>query len=168
MPSGVYPKTPEHLEKLRAAAALRRGASNPTWKGGRIDVDSSPYVQTYAGPSRYDAEHRVVAERVLGRPLPEGAVVHHVNGNGRDNRPANLVICQDGGYHRLLHARKRVYDLGGNPNTEAWCSACKRLVELSEFLRRRRRGTTRTDRDSRCRTCKNIERNAYRSRRNAA
>lgn len=55
----------------------------------------------------YVYEHVVVAERALGRPLPAGAEVHHINENTADNRPANLVICPDHAYHALLHRRMR-------------------------------------------------------------
>lgn len=51
--------------------------------------------------------HIVAAEKALGRPLPPGVEVHHVNRNTRDNRPGNLVICQDRKYHHLLHVRQR-------------------------------------------------------------
>lgn len=56
---------------------------------------------------RTRSAHQRVAERALGKPLPAGAEIHHVNGDPKDNRPANLVICQDAAYHDLLHARAR-------------------------------------------------------------
>lgn len=59
----------------------------------------------YAHGRRLIFEHVAVAELALGRRLPDGAVVHHVNGDKGDNRPSNLVVCQDQTYHQLLHRR---------------------------------------------------------------
>ena len=59
----------------------------------------------YRGLDGRRLEHRAVAERVLGKPLPPGAEIHHVNESKLDNRPENLVICQDHAYHALLHSR---------------------------------------------------------------
>lgn len=50
-------------------------------------------------------EHRAVAEQMLGRPLLPEEVVHHINGNKRDNRPENLFIFPSQSAHTRWHAR---------------------------------------------------------------
>ena len=37
-------------------------------------------------------EHRVIAEEMLGRPLKSYGVVHHIDGNKRNNDPRNLKV----------------------------------------------------------------------------
>jgi hypothetical protein len=56
---------------------------------------------------RRDYEHRLLAAKALGKPLPPGACVHHANGVPYDNAPGNLVLCPDAEYHRLLHERMK-------------------------------------------------------------
>lgn len=59
-------------------------------------------------------EHILLAEKALGKPLPKGAIVHHMNRNGQDNHtPFNLIICPDTAYHQLLHQRANM--LGYSP-----------------------------------------------------
>lgn len=89
-------------------------------------------------------EHIVVAETVLGKRLPLGAEVHHVDGTRRNNAPANLVICQSHAYHGLLHVRARVVRAGGNPNTDRICSRCHCVRPAFAFFANERR----------CRECK--------------
>jgi hypothetical protein len=48
--------------------------------------------------------HILLMEEILGQPLKENEVVHHINGDKRDNRPENLQIL-DRGEHTALHKR---------------------------------------------------------------
>jgi len=52
-------------------------------------------------------QHVLVAEKALGKSLPKGAVVHHVDEDKQNNDPRNLVICPNQAYHNLLHKRIR-------------------------------------------------------------
>ena len=81
---------------------------------GHIDQDGYRMMRVEGG--RRVAAHILVAEAALGRRLPAGAQVHHVNGQRDDNRGENLVICPDGAYHALLHRRERALDACGNAN----------------------------------------------------
>lgn len=110
-------------------------------------------------------EHVLIAERALGRYLPEGAEVHHADENKRNNANRNLVICQDKAYHKLLHARARVVAAGGDPNTQAVCGACRQPKPFSAFYRMADNASTGVN--GRCKECHRLLRKP-RARRMAA
>lgn len=69
-------------------------------------------------------EHLVIAEGVLSRPLPAKAEVHHANGDNSDNRPSNLVVCENHAYHFLLHVRAAAVAAGVPANWRR-CPFCQ-------------------------------------------
>ena len=82
--------------------------------------------------------HVEMAERALGKPLPPGVEVHHVNGIKHDNRPENLVICPDHAYHFLLHARQRAMDACGDPSFRK-CEICGEWGNPDQMYQRKKK-----------------------------
>lgn len=50
-------------------------------------------------------QHRVVAEKMLGRKLKRGEVVHHIDHNKKNNDPSNLQVMTQG-EHCRVHFKK--------------------------------------------------------------
>lgn len=48
-------------------------------------------------------EHRIVAEQTLGRALEPGEIVHHVDGDKRNNAPENLMVFPSQSEHMKWH-----------------------------------------------------------------
>lgn len=89
-------KSEEHLENIRQN--IPKGEDHYNWQGGFKIQDGYKRILTDDG---YVAEHRIIAEKALGRPLKDGEVVHHISGDRLDNRNANLLICTNS-YHSWL------------------------------------------------------------------
>lgn len=112
-----------------------RGATHSQWKGGRkrdrgVSAGDAAYIEVHqphhprARSRNYVKEHILVVERVLGGFLPVKARVHHVNEVRSDNAQGNLIICENEGYHRLLHQRAEAYRVTGNAGARR-CARCQ-------------------------------------------
>jgi hypothetical protein len=95
--------------------------------------------------------HVAIAERAIGKVLPRGVEIHHVDGNGKNNAHRNLVVCPDKAYHKLLHVRQRILAVGGNPNTQKLCGRCRTPRALDDFSLSRSNKST--GRGNICRDC---------------
>lgn len=89
--------------RKRGAAS---GTENHQYKGGK-GVTKDGYV-TIRGKQNPPMEHRVIAEKALGKKLPKGVIVHHVDTDRANNANTNLVICTSA-YHAELHERMRLH-----------------------------------------------------------
>lgn len=78
------------------------------------------------GVKKFD--HVRIAEEVLGRPLPPGAVVHHMDGDRLNNTKSNLAILPSRAYHNMIHARMRSMDATGRPDMRK-CTYCGKWDE---------------------------------------
>jgi hypothetical protein len=81
-------KSPEGL--LRAANIGRASAS----RRGDMMRDRGG-LRTYRKRDGQH-EHRIIAAQTLGRPLQKGEIVHHIDGNKRNNLPENLSVMTQG------------------------------------------------------------------------
>ena len=94
---GINPKTgyrqPFHQRKYCEVHRPLIHAENgrrARWRPDRYE-DRDGYVLIMTEQGRR-AEHRVIMEAALGRPLRKGESVHHRNGVRNDNRPENLEL----------------------------------------------------------------------------
>lgn len=111
-----------------AAARVRRPlARQHNGKPARLNDQGYVMVWEPEHPNRahkgWQPEHRLIAERTLGRFLDSSEHVHHVNGVKDDNRPENLAVM-DATEHRALSLS----------DYHAWLRG--ELAELAEYRRR--------------------------------
>lgn len=102
---------------------------NHNWRGGRVKTEHG-YILLRVGMEHhlsdcrgYAYEHRVMAERKIGRRLKEEEQVHHINGKKDDNRIENLEVYGSTAEHRVVHRKNQENNLRlpGEPNPVVSC-----------------------------------------------
>jgi len=112
------------INKLGKPARFKNhhNSNNPEthahWKGGRI-INSQGYVLIYKPKhpfctrDGYVREHRLVMEEHIGRYLEPNEIVHHKNGNIKDNRIENLELYKTNSSHfKNCHINQKRNRLG--------------------------------------------------------
>lgn len=104
----------KNKKELQLASAKIRNAKNEAKFAGTKLIDECGYVQVYVGlGTSYSGvygsrlrEHLKVMQDHLGHPLEKGEVVHHINGDKKDNDLDNLVLMtvQE---HNACHAETK-------------------------------------------------------------
>lgn len=72
------------------------------WDEASYVTDDAGYLYLYAKGHPRRALHQLLWERFHQRSIPKGAVIHHVDGNPRNNSFGNL-LCLPRAMHRELH-----------------------------------------------------------------
>lgn len=106
---------------LKFKRRFQKFCSRECYQKAERTITLDGYVLVYAPdePGAYKSgqirEHRLIMQRILGRPLAPGETIHHINGIRDDNRPENLqlrsgnhgkgkvAVCLDCGSHNIGH-----------------------------------------------------------------
>lgn len=105
----------------RELLSKKGGDKHPMWNGGKIQsvqgyikVHDREHPSTKGKRKKYVSEHVLVMEKMLGRYLRPGEVVHHCNGDKTDNRPFNLRLFKTTADHTIFHnTHKDYFQQGG-------------------------------------------------------
>lgn len=113
--------------------SVKDAVENPLKGKHRKVLHPDGYIYSCGKRTDRGREHVLVAERALGKKLPKGAVVHHIDENRSNNHPSNLCIFPSRAYHALIHARMNALAVSGNANHRK-CVYCKTYDDIKNLV----------------------------------
>lgn len=78
-----------------------KGEMAHNWKGG-THTRKDGYVRI-----NIEGKRHLLHRYIMGKIVPDGSVVHHLDGNPSNNSPDNLVLLSSQSEHASLHAKQR-------------------------------------------------------------
>lgn len=93
-----------------------KGKDHHRFKGESYDAGGG-YLRIYdvTSKSKFNSLHRIAMEKKLGRKLLRKEVVHHINGDKKDNRLENLELMTIG-EHTKHHSEEMLRKRWNNPS----------------------------------------------------
>jgi len=109
----------EHLRRM-GILRTKQEAQRVRYSGQphkRLEDNGHGYAEIFmpehpnARANGYLLEHRYIMSHLLGRPLQDDEVVHHINGDPKDNRIGNLRLMRHGQHSSLMASPESDEDL---------------------------------------------------------
>lgn len=107
----------DYRSKFCHKHAVKKAERHYNWKGGTTKCRGyilvfKPDHPRAVGRGGYVREHFLVWEQGHGKSIPEGWVIHHINGIKSDNRLCNLVAMPNKKHNKLIEIQqKRIQEL---------------------------------------------------------
>lgn len=109
-----------------------RGSSHPGWQGGETQEGENGYRVKRDDSGDQVREHRLIAEKIYGGPLPKGFVVHHKDNNKKNNDPGNIIIFESQSDHAKHHQREIALAECGHADWRK-CPFCKQYDDTANM-----------------------------------
>lgn len=100
------PRSKEHSRKIGEAQRRAWDTKRTRFPMGQKRVhkhDGYVVVKVHPGKGPWRGEHLIVMEALLGRPLTDQEIVHHINAVRAANDADNLYLCRDRSHHNEVH-----------------------------------------------------------------
>ena len=119
---------------------------------------SYPYKKIRLSKEKVIDEHRHIMQKFLSKKLKRNEVVHHINGNKKDNRIENLEVQKLSIHSRNFMKNRTPWNKGKSFNKHKfkegnyWCNCCKKYYPKEMFFKNKSRKHKISDY---CKSCHN-------------
>lgn len=102
----ILKKTPAHCKAIAEAQRQAWKTKRHRLPIGIKHVNAQGYIiiKVVAGKGRWIGEHILIMEKLIGRKLRQREIVHHIDGDKKNNTPNNLYLCKNRSHHGTIHS----------------------------------------------------------------